>query len=474
MTSRTRALLTVITLSGAMSTLGAPAVGDTIRTETALGGFTVAMTASPLEVLLDDESLPIPRPPDTAVLEGDANFTSANLDTGPNARAVASSLWPGTLFGEGLPQVAPGAPQYPIKAESRYPDKPFTAQGPDGGTFTSSSALGLDVSAIATGAPKTVPGAVDVGSISSSSTATVTPKDVALGTSISKVSDLDLLAGIIHIGSVSTTITTHSDGKAPDSSGATTVSALSVAGQGYTVDDKGAHASGQTTALPAVGVDPLKALGITISGVVQTSSKDADSATRNASGLRITVNTGPLWTLLNPVTSTLNDPLGAVISQLPAQSQSYLYYFVGTTPKITFIIGAGTGFAGAAQALSFSFPPLPDLPGPAFPPQSGVGSPPGLGTAGSPVVPGGSAVTPSLPDTGQPVGQAPSLEPQSARSSASPSHGLDALALLGGGLVAGLLGWGLFWVAGMAFGGALLGPGCRLGAPTNLPNLRGA
>lgn len=470
MTSRARALLAVLILAGAMSAVGAPAVGDTIRTESGLGGFSVAMSAAPLAILLDDESLPIPRPPDTAVVEADANFTSTNLDTGPNARAVASSLWPGTLFGEGLPQVAPGAPQYPIKAHSRYPDKPFTAQGPDGGTFTSSSALGLDVSAVATGAPKAIPGAVDVGSISSASTATVTTKDVAIGTSVSKVSDLDLLGGLVHIGSVSTTITTRSDGKAPASSGTTTVSGLSVAGQGYTVDDTGAHAAGQTSALPAIGVDPLKALGITISGVTQSSSKTADSATRTASGLRITVNTGPLRSLLNPATSPLNDPLGAIIAQFPPQMQSYLYYFVGTTPKITFIIGAGTGFTSAAQALSFDFPPLPELPGPAFPPPSGNG--PGLGTVGSPAVPEGAAVTPSLPGAAGPV--APSLAPQASGTSDDPFSGVHALALLVGGLLAGLVGWGLLRVQGLAFGGAFLGPGCRLGAPTNLPDLRGA
>lgn len=471
-----RALLAVVVLTGGVCAVGAhTAAGDTLRTESKLGGFSIGVTASPIQVLLDDPSLPIPRPPGSAVIEADPNYTSANLDTGPNGRAIASSLWPGTLFGEGLNQVAVGAGQYPIKAESRYPDKPFTAQGPDGGVTTRSSTLGLDVNASAVGAPEASPGVVDVGAMTSRSGATVNGKDMAVGTSVSKISNVDLLAGIIHIGSVSTTLEAHSDGKAPGSTGTTTVAGLSVAGQAFTVDDKGVHAAGQGSSLPA-GANPLAQLGISIEGIVNTSTATPSTATRTAAGLRITVDTGPLRTMLSPVLGPLQDPLGTVISQIPEQAQGYLYYALGATPKITFILGSSQVSASAVQPLTFDFPPSTGLIGgfqptlPVAPGTSGTS-----GTGGTPALPGvGTAGAPTLPPVDAPVVSAPELAPRSAASAPDPFGGIGPVALLGGGLISGLIGWGLMRLLPFAFLSGAAGPGCHLGAPTDLPHMRGA
>ncbi|MCW2600180.1 MAG: hypothetical protein JWM02_2009 [Frankiales bacterium] len=470
MSARARSLLTVIALTGAMGSIGAaPATGNTIRTDTALGGFSIFAEAAPLKILLDDPTIPIPRPEDSPILEADPSYSAAYLDTGPNSRAVGSTLWPGGLIGTGLPQVAAGAPQYPVKAEARYPDKPYTATAQDGGALMNASALGLDVVGSARGVPKAAPGVVDIGAISSTSTATIT-KDVAVGTAVSKISDIDL-AGVIHIGSVSTTVVTRSDGKTPTSSGSTVVSGLTIAGQGFTVDDKGVHAAGQVLGLPALTADPLKALGITIDGIVQESSKTVDTATRSARGLRISIDTQPLRTLLSPVLGPLNGPLGDLIAKLPKAQQGNLYYLLSATPKITFILGAGTSSAAATQALKFDFAP-PDNPGVLPPTVSNPGGPPSINTSGD------------LPGLGLP-GTAPSMEtPQIDSSGLSPRaatgfpgglfHGVAAGLVLGAALLAGLGGWGLVRLQGLALTGGLIRPGCGLGAPSTLPDLHGA
>ncbi len=470
---RARSLLTVVVLTGAMASIGAPATGETIRTDTTLGGFSVVVDAAPFKVLIDDETLPIPRPEDTAVLEADPAYTAAYLDTGPNSRAIASSLWPGGLFGEGLPQVSDGAPEYPIQASARYPDKPYTAtaQGDTNGTFMKAEALGLDVRGTARSVPQPAPGQVEIGAVTSVSTATVT-KDVAVGTSVSKVTDIDLL-GVIHIGSVSTTVTTTSDGKKPTSTGSTVVTGLTIAGQGFSVDDKGVHLAGQSQALPPLAAEQLKATGITIEGITQERNTSGDTASRVAKGLRITVDTTPLRKALSPVTDPLNAPLGTIISQLPKEMQSNLYYLVSATPKITFILGAGSSTSAAVQALSFTFPPLPDFgAGGGLPPVTYPNNPGMPEVVTGPLLPG---IESTVPVTDNPVTSNPDLATQSAAGPPdTPFKGVSALWLLAAAVLAGFGGWGLVTVQGLALSGGLLGPGCRLGSPASVPDLRGA
>jgi hypothetical protein len=140
--------LTGLLGSGVLLAGVAPATGEQIRTETTLGGYSVDTNASPFKVLLDDPTLPIPRPPDAAVVEVDPTYSHAVLDAGPTSRGVGSVLWPGALVGDGIGTITEGGlASYPLKAEARYPDKPYVATQQDGGAFMRGEALGLDVKA---------------------------------------------------------------------------------------------------------------------------------------------------------------------------------------------------------------------------------------------------------------------------------------------------------------------------------------
>ena len=412
MTARHQAgsLLCVIALVGGLSTFAVSAAGEEVRTETTLGGFSISANAAPIKIQLDDPELPIPRPEEGAVVEANPAYTQADLGSGPAGYGLASTLWPGNLLGTGLPTATDNAvSQYPLKTEARYPDKPFTANGSidfqgqhfadTNGTIMRASALGLDVSANARLNPADLPGTVDVGTVASESKAWVSDKNVAMGRSRSDVSNLELLGGIIKIGSVRTLVETTSDGSKADSSGSTVVTGLTVGPVGLVVDDQGARATGApvpgSPPPPSDGLAALKAVGITIDGVVQTSTKDAETAVRSARGLRITVETTLLRTSLNGVIpGPVTEALYGIFSneQIPPEYRGNLYYLLAATPKITFILGAGQSSSSANKQVGFDFEPPPTAERrQAAPPAANGGSGTGLGATRWR---GGSAVDP--------------------------------------------------------------------------------
>ena len=459
---------------GSLSWPGVAVRADDVRTDTKLAGFGVTVEADALRVLLDDPKLEIPHPTGTAVLEADPNYTLASVSAGPNAHAITSTVWPGNLLGEGLAQVANGAPEYPLKGEALYPDKPYEDDGPGNGQLGHASAEGLVARATAGAAPADQPGQLTIGTANAVSSAQVDDKDVAVGTAFSAVKDVDLLAGIVHIGSVTTNLTTKADGHSTSATSTTTVTGLTIAGQAFTVDDKGLHAAGNGTPLQPLGTPQQvkDALGISVESVTASTTKTSNGISRVAGGLVIKVDTAPLRKVLSPATNVVNPVLNGLISQMPAQMQGNLYYFVKATPNITFVFGEANASSAATLPISFSFPP------PTFPTGPGLGGPignPGTGT----LSPGGSSVPPSLDPIPPGVVGAPPMTasghplPTVNASSAEDAgfSGVSGGLLVGALAVSGLIGWGLLRFLGLA-GGGLLGIGCRLGAPTSVPDLR--
>jgi hypothetical protein len=465
--------------------LGSIAGAAVVHTDTTLAGFSITVEATPLRVLVDDPELAIPHDPGTAVLEGDPNYTLASVSTGPNAHALTSTLWPGNLLGTGLNQIPPAQspvrPAYPIKGEARYPDKPYDTTGVDGGAVSGAHAEGLDATATADGSPENKPGQVRVGTATATSTASVTAKNIAVGTANSAVGDIELLAGVIKVGAVKTTLSATADGKRAVANGTTTVSGLTIANQAFTVDDQGLHAAGQGSGLPVLATPDAVSttLGISAHALNQVTTKTADGVSRVAGGLIIDVNTGPLRALLAPGLGPVTGLANSVLNSLPDEADpitSNLYYFVKATPHITFIIASANASSAATRPITLppiSFPSFPSTPG------TFVNNPPSTGLSGGAPLPDpgviGSVVNP--PQTGVGATVIPPtvpFGPGTTRASGTPAAGFGGIGvgwLLGAGLGAGLIGWTLLRFLGLA-GGALLGIGCRLGAPTSVPNLR--
>ena len=473
------AVAVVVALAVGAVASGAPATAAGVRTQTGLGGFLVAANAAPFKVQLDDPGVPIPRPADAAIIEADPSYTEATINTGPVARATASSVWPGGLLGRGLPQLDSQLPDYPLKAEASYPGGEHAKAKSANGVGMEASAFGLDTVATASGSPNAVPGSLEIGAVASQSRTTVVD-DVAIGSAVSKASDVTLL-GLIHLGEVVSTVETRSDGRKGTSSGSTIVSGLTVMGQGFTVDDKGVHAGPQTVPLPGLPgqvTDPLKMLGVTIDPLIQKATTNGTGSSRIARGLRISIDTKLFRSTFDSIPG-LSDTLAKTFGMAPAEVQGYLFYTLAASPKITFILGAAEASSAANLPLSIDFPPVAPLP--PLPPDIDPGLPAIPGTPGSPFLAGtvGRPVLlpvanlPSLSEAG-PTPAGLSFVPIAAPQKGAGSGGVPAALLLGALLVASIAGRFLAHFQAAALGGAVLGNGCRLGAPSNVPNLRGA
>jgi hypothetical protein len=133
-----------------------------------------------------------------------------------------------------------------------------------------------------------------------------------------------------------------------------------------------------------IEADPSKTVGTRNTGHAPRHDPAGGRPSRDAKVLRITLDTVLIRSVLDQATpSPLKDALYGIFSQVPSiggqNVQGYLFYLLTTTPKITYVIGAGGGVAAASLPLSFDFP---DLPPPGLPPVVGGATTPGLPASG--------------------------------------------------------------------------------------------
>lgn len=483
---------------------------EKVRTDPGkLPGYTATATGSPLSMLLYEEVIPVPVDPGEPHGEGSLSYTRAMLETGPVARGVASSFWPGAAVGDGFatlcdqvtnhkdnPQRQECEEEYRVKADARYPEtKQFPKE--DGeqikelGAGMFASALGLDTYARASSSESPNEEALGLGNARSRSDTTVIENE-AVATTVASAEDIKLGGGVITIDSVKTELEATSDAKKGTTTGETKVNGLVIAGQGYTIDEKGLRPKQDgkpgdgTGAFPAMpGAKEMnKQLGIQVELTKHEETITDADASRTAGGLRISIRTEVLKKAL-----TDNVPVDDILGELPEQTDPItiqLAALLALAPQVDFVFGRGAVRAAGSEGIDFEFPALPTFEEPptAPPPAEttgGAAGSPAVGTSTAPAGGGGSAPPPNLAPAGG-GGRGPAIPAaQPAETAAAPAQAVAELPQFFGGLPPGMVAVGLGLAAlggkalagfsGMAMAGAS-GALCDRGALRQIPNLR--
>jgi hypothetical protein len=237
--------LPVLPLTAAQG-IGAPGAGFASLTVTAVGHGQEFLFSSTTQI---PGQLTVP-------------YALSSLKYGEGS-ATATVAWPGaTAASLGTTAVLLGAP-----SQLQALDDPAIATARSGSgdaDVNNTTVPGAVMHATATATKATALASVQgsdvaattAGETETSSSVTLTGERSAVATAAGLARDVTLAGGTIHIASVVSTATGHTDGVSADATGQTAVSGLTVAGVPVTVDDKGVRAAG-TTVLPPGATDPV-------------------------------------------------------------------------------------------------------------------------------------------------------------------------------------------------------------------------
>ncbi|MHB8594422.1 MAG: choice-of-anchor P family protein, partial [Acidimicrobiales bacterium] len=352
----TMALAAALSGAAGLGMLGAgPAAADASSTTsapaTALGGYTLGSSAAGVSVFYEQPNFPIPATP---TLEANLGYSTASFDTGPVGNANAAAVWPGSVvagggsqlallfgpyiqqyFGPLAPTVTPLIPNFgpwPIQAQSAYPQGPPTASDNNGPLAMDSSATQAASTATSSlgmvGGPASesaLPaGMITVQAIGSTAQDTVDALGNAVSEATATVHGIDIAGGLVHIGEVTSTATSSSDGNQAKVDGSSTVTQVTVAGESVTVDSGGLHAGGTSqnplgAAVPSVN-QILSTAGITLSLTNATDKVDAASGQRRLDGLAVKIDLSTYDQNFNKLMAMLPAQLTSGLSQLPVPS----------------------------------------------------------------------------------------------------------------------------------------------------------
>lgn len=337
-------------------------------------GFGLEAWGAGVAMIYDDPNGPIPAHPQG---EMHAAYALATLSDGPSGHGVASELWPGATGATALPFIEdsfwssfehewkknsgedppfdrppPLAPkQFPIAAEVFEPGGPHTHDVPPNAHSHSSKD---GVYAKANTVPLSLPGIFTVDGASTTSEVTVGKVetadereiDAARSRVVTTAADVTVTipGGSIQIDKVTTTAMVTTDGTEPVIEGNTVVSGLTVNGQGYTLDEHGLHAGGDSQPNPILGeLNAGAAQALAESGTELTFVTPIDTVA-DAEGSR---SVGGV--MLHMTAARMED----LVAALPDPIQNELRKHISTTHDFRLILGAANVRASALEAFDF-------------------------------------------------------------------------------------------------------------------------
>ena len=321
-----RRVLAILCVGGALWLFGVASASAQTQT---FQGFTLKAVSAGLTVTFNQPGSPLPTNPTGEFHEA---YSEARHETGPTGHSVSSMLWPGSTaanFGSFY-----GFPNYPVRSEAFFPQGPADHVSNDGGTLTMKTHSDDSKTEASTSTQSVAGGPVGtIGSLTSSATTTVESTGV-VSSGTAAANDINLLGGVIHIGSVTTEAKALTDGTVGTVEGQTTVTGATVGGTPVTVDSAGIHGPTTIPFAPNPAQSALDSLGVSIKVAEPVDTITGADAARTAGGLVVT---------FSPATAGL-----------PANFET-VYRFAGVTvssaaiPPVTTGGGGGGSATGAAK-----------------------------------------------------------------------------------------------------------------------------
>lgn len=283
-------------------------------------------------------------------------------------------------------------------------------------------------------------------------------------TATARLGSVSLLAGVVKLDGVEVvTKTTSNVGGGAKTSKSITIGAMSVAGNKFGFTGTGFEAMGKENPIPGLPDDPVKALaslGIKIELGKAVASKEGPVGSISAEGLRISIDTAPLLSLLPKL--PLAD-LVAGLPELPGQAAILKGLIVAlgeAHPRIDLVLGQSVTNAQTVAAIAP--PTIPTTPTDPVPPT--------VTEPLAPVDPGGSITDPGLPPVGPTaVDPVTTVVPVADLPGLPPLGSIPMALLIGGLLLASALGWYITTAGNLLFGGAAA---CAHGLKAGIPDLR--
>lgn len=289
--------------AGVACLLGAavpPVVAQEVEKGSGLGSFSLSANAPAVQVQIDDGGRCGRSVAGTAGCEGVVPESVSTLAKGPIGFALSSVVWPGTLAGNlgstiilaGGSEVPPEATMLnsPVRAEARTggDGEPVVYDDVPGARMTA-QAVDDEVKAAAEVAQSAAVGAGTFGNSRSSTRTAVTGVASAVSEASSSVSDISIAAGVVTIGSVRSTATATTDGKAATVKGSTVTTGMKIAGVPVEITDEGITVQGTSAPLNKTLSDTVNAAveqaGMTIALSQPVETKDRGNADYRAGSL---------------------------------------------------------------------------------------------------------------------------------------------------------------------------------------------